>query len=220
MPVQDDARENEMRELFGLVQPNDHSRGGTDAILVLDDQEIPFELKSTSRGSVTTVRDFGMDHVEKWQGKHWLIGVYDRSGEILQYSLYGSPQAMASWIDGKRKYISTDYNIANVINKALGLSEMYEAIGQKELYTLADAQTLHKRQYSITEYREKMDLGLGYSPERMLSIFKDRAQYLVRRGATLNNPHIPASYFDGWEHLTENHAQRLRELVVEAINQE
>ncbi|MEQ9552230.1 MAG: hypothetical protein RIM23_21790 [Coleofasciculus sp. G3-WIS-01] len=63
-----------------------------------------------------------------------------------------------------------------------------------------------------------MDLFQGYSPERMLSILKDRCQYLIERGSTLNNPHIPASYFQGWKRITENHAQRLRELVAEALH--
>lgn len=64
-----------------------------------------------------------------------------------------------------------------------------------------------------------MDLPNAYSPERMLDVFKDRAQYLIRRGATLNNPHIPASYFKGWERITSNHAARLRVLVTRAISQ-
>jgi orotate phosphoribosyltransferase-like protein len=63
-----------------------------------------------------------------------------------------------------------------------------------------------------------MDLFQGYSSERMLSILKDRCRYLIERGSTLNNPHIPASYFRDWERITENHAQRLRELVAEALH--
>jgi hypothetical protein len=218
MAVQDDARENELRELFGLDIPKDHSRGGTDAVLALNGQEIQFELKSTSRGSVTTVRDFGMDHVQKWEDKHWLIGVYDSKGKELKYSLYGSPQAMSSWIQEKKEYISTDFNLANVIDRVLGLPEMYDVIGRKEIYSLEDAQALQKRQYRVTEYFEKMDKGAGYSPERMLTIFKERAQYLIKRGSTLNNPHIPASYFEGWEQIKKNHAERLRTLVKDTLN--
>jgi len=36
-------------------------------------------------------------------------------------------------------------------------------------------------------------------------------------GSTLNNPHIPASYFSGWEHIEDDHAARLRELVADAL---
>jgi hypothetical protein len=47
----------------------------------------------------------------------------------------------------------------------------------------------------------------------MLEIVKDRAQYLIERGSTLNNPHIPFSYFDGWTEITKNHAEQLRAMV-------
>ncbi|MEB3341199.1 hypothetical protein [Okeania sp.] len=64
-----------------------------------------------------------------------------------------------------------------------------------------------------------MDLEFGYSPERMLLILRDRCQYLIEKDSTLNNPHIPASYFKDWEQITTNHAQHLRELVTETIQE-
>lgn len=79
---QDDQREAEMIALFGLFKDAEEGRAGVDAFLDLDGQRIPFELKTTSNGSVTTVRDFGMDHIQKWQGKHWLIGFFVR-GEVF-----------------------------------------------------------------------------------------------------------------------------------------
>lgn len=105
MTVQDDARETELIDLFCLKRPDNHSRSGVDAILELDGSFYEFELKSTSRGSVTTVRDFGIDHIAKWKGKHWLIGVYDREGTNLKHCLYGSPMAMSGWIREKEQYI-------------------------------------------------------------------------------------------------------------------
>ena len=53
----------------------------------------------------------------------------------------------------------------------------------------------------------------------MLLILRDRCQYLIERGSTLNNPHIPASYFKGWERIITNHGQRLRELVTKTIQE-
>ena len=52
----------------------------------------------------------------------------------------------------------------------------------------------------------------------MLKILKQRCKYLIERGSTLNNPHIPASYFDGWERITKNHAKRLNELVFQSLS--
>lgn len=66
MAIQDDAREEQQRELFGLIKNEDEGRSGVDAFMLLDDgTEIPFELKTTTSGSVTTVRDFGYDHILK-----------------------------------------------------------------------------------------------------------------------------------------------------------
>ena len=60
MSVQDDSREKELIRLFQLKKPANPSRSGTDAILTLDQLNIPFELKSSTKSSVTTVRDFGI----------------------------------------------------------------------------------------------------------------------------------------------------------------
>ena len=40
-----------------------------------------------------------------------------------------------------------------------------------------------------------MDNATGYTPLKMLEILKLRAIYLNQRGSTLNNPHIPSSFF-------------------------
>lgn len=217
MTVQDDRRENELIVLFQLQKPPNATRSGTDAILNLKGRSIPFELKSTTSSSVTTVRDFGLEHIRKWQGKHWLFGFYNKEGTELKYCLYASPQAMAQWISEKEAYILSDYKLAQLVPELLTVDVLYEILGQKNLYTLKDARSLQKKQYATQQYRDKMDLAQGYSPERMLSILKDRCRYLIERGSTLNNPHILASYFQGWEQIINNHAQRLRELVTEAL---
>lgn len=217
MTVQDDRRENELITLFQLQRPPNATRGGIDAILDLKGLIIPFELKSTTSSSVTTVRDFGLDHIKKWQGKHWLFGFYNRQGTELKYCLYASPQVMAQWISEKEAYILSDYKLAQLAPQLLTMDILYEIFGQKEVYTSEDARSLQKKQYTTQQYREKMDLTQGYSPERMLSILKDRCRYLIERGSTLNNPHILASYFQGWEQIIDNHAQRLRTLVSEAL---
>ncbi|MCT7978021.1 hypothetical protein [Laspinema olomoucense] len=217
MTVQDDIREYELIELFQLEKPANPTRSGTDAILLLKGSQIPFELKSSTKSSVTTVRDFGVAHIRKWHGKHWLFGFYSAGGKVLNSCLYGSPQAMAPWIAEKEAYIQSDYQLAQLSPERLTMSVLYEIVGKKDVYTLKDANKLHKRQYSMEEYLSKMDLKPGYSPERMLAILQDRCQYLIERGSTLNNPHIPASYFKGWERIANNHAQRLRELVAEAL---
>lgn len=217
MAVQDDRRENELRELFELTRDEDEGRSGVDAYLRIGDIPIPFELKSTTSSGVTTVRDFGLDHVVKWTGKHWLIGFYDRAGVELEYTLYGSPRRMSAWINEKREYISTDIMLADLAPEHLDLDDMRRVCGDKQVYTLQDARRIQKHQYKAAEYRAKMDVADGYSPDRMLEIVRDRARYLILRGSTLNNPHIPASYFRGWPRITKDHAATLRRMVLEAL---
>ena len=219
MVVQDDARESELIHLFGLERPTDSGRSGTDAVLALEGRLIPFELKSTTRGSVTTVRDFSPEHVERWRGKHWLIGFYDSTGTNLQFCIYGSPAMMQAWISSREEYVKLDFELSRMVPDLIDYPIMHSLLGRKPIYDIEDARRVQKRQRTIAEYRDLQDLPNGYSPERMLEIIRERCSYILRRGSTLNNPHIPQSYFAGWEHITENHAMRLRELVSQALSE-
>lgn len=55
MTVQDDQRERELTLLFNLTFDYERERAGTDAHLEIDGQTIPFELKSSTTGSVSTL---------------------------------------------------------------------------------------------------------------------------------------------------------------------
>ena len=214
---QDDEREQAMRMLFDLYKDESEGRSGVDAYLDLDGMTIPFELKTTSRGSVTTVRDFGPDHIEKWRDRHWLIGFFMQGRE---YYKYGSPAMMAPWIAEKGKYIEPDFSLAQLAPPKLNLQDMYNILGEKERYTYEDARYIQKRQYSKATYLARQDLDAGYSPQRMLEIVRDRTAYLIKRGSTLNNPHIPLSYFKNWAEITENHALILRQMVKAYLENE
>ena len=208
---QDDDRENDAIRLFNLIKDDDEGRYGVDAYLPREANKIPFELKSTSKGSVTTVRDFGPDHVEKWRGKHWLIAFYLHNQSV--YYHYGSPAAMEPWIEEKWEYIRPDFMLAEITPELITTEQMIELLGEKDTYSLSDAKKIQKKQLSVSEYHSLMDRDDGYTPDRMLEILQARAGYLMKRGSTLNNPHIPQSYFEGWEKIEKNHASRLRELV-------
>ena len=214
MTVQDDKREEELRNLFQLEKPKNHSRGGVDSILKTKNEIIEFELKSTTKGSVTTVRDFGLEHIRKWEKKHWIIGVYsDR--ETLEYCLHATPSAMQPWIQEKKDYIAPDFTIGQIAANKLEIPDLYRVLGKKNLYSLEDAKKLHKKQYSKAQYIQLMDLNTGYSPQQMLKILRDRALYISSRGSTLNNPHVPASYFNGWTRIVRDHAAILRKRLVQ-----
>lgn len=95
--------------------------------------------------------------------------------------------------------------------------EISLALPGKEIYTLQDAKRILKQQkleageHMTAEIREVlkasglpeprrmgtpvykalMDRPKGFSPERMLVLLHERARYLLDRGATRNNPHLP-----------------------------
>lgn len=212
--AQDDARENRLIDLFNLSRPADRARHGTDAVLKVKGITYEFELKSATiaKGGISTVRDLGPDHIKKWKGKHWIMAFF--SSGSLQYCQYGSPDDMEPWITDKWTYIKADFEMAKHVPSHITLATMFEIMGEKQLYTKTDARKLHKNQLSAVEYEEKMDAPSGYSPERMLEIFKDRARYVIERGATLNNPHIPAGFFKAWPIIKEDHASQLRAHVA------
>lgn len=229
MAAQDDAREFEMRTLFNLTRPEEYGRADIDAVLELKGRAIPkelrdevvyFELKSATGGrpSISTVRDFGLHYLDKWRKLHWLFGVYE-SGK-LQYCLYGSPQAMKPWFDQMAAYIAPDVALAEHAPDFIQDSTLSAILGSQDKFTREDARQLMKNQYRAADYVAASDLPGGeYSRAAMLAMLRERCGYVIRRGSTLNNPHIPPSYFSDWERITEDHAARLRELVVEAVSQ-
>ena len=217
MTVQDDARENQLIKLFQLEQPPNRRRNDTDALLNYKGKTFYFELKSTTKNSVTTVRDFGIEHIKKWQNKHWIIGFYDQETN-LKYCHYASPKEMSKWIKEKEQYIAGDFKLAQLVPNLINLQVMYNIVGEKQYYTIQDAKKIQKRQYTLEEYHQLMDRENGYSPQRMLQIIRDRCEYIMRRGSTLNNPHIPASYFNGWEKIIDNRASKLRQYLDQYLD--
>ena len=213
MRVQDERRELAQIELFELSKPEGEGRSGIDAILLLDGVEIPFELKTMTDKSVTTARDFGNNHIEKWRGKHYLISKFSKSGAAIEYTVYGGPIALEPWLKKKEDYIKPDYILSAIVPKKLTLKEMFQIVGEKELYTFDDAKNIQKQQYKKEEYVKMMDLSDGYSQQRMLQIIQDRCRYILERGSTLNNPHISLKVIENWPKITDNHGEKLRELV-------
>ena len=222
-----------MRGLFNLTKPEEFGRGDIDAVLELEGGSVPpdlrgrrisFELKSSTGGTpnISTVRDFGLHYLEKWRTLHWLFGVYGPvGGEMkLRYCLYGSPAKMKPWFDEKAAYIAPDVALAAILPGLLDQNNLTDAMGPAEDFSYGDAKRLVKNQYSRAEYRELSDLpSERYSRGVMLAMLKERCRYLIERGSTLNNPHISSRYFADWERIERNHAARLRELVVEALQE-
>lgn len=218
MPAQDDARERQMIDRFNLMVPEDRGRSDIDAYLSIAglDSPLPFELKSTTKTSVSTVRDFGPEHISKWRHLHWLFAFYDSDGTRMVRSYYASPADMRRWIAEKEAYVRPDMLLAERALRTLDESIVSDVFGDAETFSIQQAQSIMKRQWSVKEYRLRADLdGDRFSRDAMLDVLRERLGYVIRRGATLNNPHIPGSYFEeaGLLPITEDHAATLRRLV-------
>ncbi|MFI9466304.1 hypothetical protein ACIHBQ_02325 [Streptomyces sp. NPDC052492] len=215
MAVQDDARERQMRDRFNLRVTDDRTRDGIDAFLSIDGRIVNFELKSTTSGSVSTVRDFGPKHIEKWRDLHWIIAVYDRAGTSIVKCHYASPIDMAPWIEKKRNYVLPDVVLGQDIASKVEASTVIKIFGGRTgPYTKEDAKWIMKNQWGADEYKAAMDVPGGYSLERMTEMMGLRCSYVMTRGSTLNNPHIEKSYVDQLPLLDEEEpAISLREHV-------
>ena len=227
---QDDVRESQMTDLFNLTQAEDRKRHEVDAYLEIDGLKLPFELKSTTKTSVSTVRDFGPDHIEKWRdGLHWIFAFYTKGR--LQYCYYASPLDMESWISDHERYVAPDFYLAETVPSFVTSAMVIELLGGKEVYSLLDARRLMKNQWTAKEYASNRDISHdpefaettasgkpkknpgGYSLEKMTEILQLRCGYVIQRGSTLNNPKISGSYFADFEKITTDHAATLRRLV-------
>ncbi|MCL3863005.1 hypothetical protein [Actinotalea sp. K2] len=216
MPVQDDAREQQMIDKFNLVVAAGRGRSDVDAVLELEELEepLPFELKSTTSKSVSTVRDFGPQHIAKWRDMHWLFAFYDKAGSRLLSCRYASPADMAPWIAEKERYVLPDLILAQRAPQLVTDEVLVQVLGDRARYEIAEARSIMKNQWSAAQYVDNADLdSSGYSKARMVELLRERCGYVIRRGATLNNPHIPGPYLDGLPVIEKDHAARLRVLV-------
>ena len=203
--------------LFNLSVPEDRQRADIDARLELDElqEPLPFELKSTTGKSVSTVRDFGPEHIAKWRDLHWIFAFYG-SGDDRKplYCSYASPADMAMWVAEKERYVRPDLVLAQRAPQRVTEDDVVQVLGDRPEYTKKDARSIMKNQWSAYQYRDNSDLpNGGYSRARMVLLLQERCGYVIRRGATLNNPHIPGRYLAGLERIERDHAATLRRLV-------
>ena len=206
MPVQDDAREQELVREFNLHWDPDHQRSGVDATLDVEVRRKTFridvEVKSTTNKGVSTARDVGIDHIKRWRRMIFVIGTYDKRGHrlALQHSLCLTPLDLEPWIAGIEAYIAPDYQIAQRASARLDLPDLFVICEEQPTYSIEDAKKLHKRQWTAQQYKDAADLRVSGKPRisqrKMLEILRLRSAYIAERGATLNNPHIPLTYLE------------------------
>ena len=228
MTVQDNERERELVRLFNLKWDAAHQRSGVDAFLDVrrgtETFRFEVEVKSTTGDTVSTARDVGMEHIQKWRRKIFVIGFYSRDAgrPELKTCLCLTPLDMEPWIASIEGKILPDFQIAKLASRKLILDDMYAVCGAKPHYAVADAKRLHKQQWSVRQYADAQDLVVrgkkAISRNRMLEIFRLRAEYISERGATLNNPHITkthlARYFETNREIVSDWANSLSSIAT------
>jgi hypothetical protein len=206
MPVQDDERERELVRMFNLDWDPAHQRAGVDAVLDVDVDGQPYrfevEVKSSTGSTVSTARDVGMEHIQKWRRKLFVIGFYSRDARRpeLQRCMCLTPIDMEPWIASIEAKILIDFKLALLASRRLVLADLFDVCGEQETYSLEDAKRLHKQQWTADEYAAALDVELGaerrISQTKMLEILQLRSKYIAERGATLNNPHVTKAHLD------------------------
>jgi hypothetical protein len=232
MPVQDDERERELVRVFNLDWDSAHQRGGVDAILDVEiegkNYQFEVEVKSTTGTTVSTARDVGMDHIQKWRRKIFVIGYYTKEARRpeLKSCLCLTPLDMEPWIASIEQKISTDFKIALRASCLLTEVDLFEVCGQRSSYSLKDAKKLHKKQWTNDQYDAALDIVENgqkkISKLKMLEILQLRAKYIAERGATLNNPHITKVHLDNFLGTTRemkdtSGASSIRSIVTDFI---
>lgn len=212
--AQDDRREQQMRDRLNLK--TDRVRAGIDAYLEYKGTRVNFELKSTTGKSVSTARDFGPNHFQKWKDIHWIFAVYNREEtQILKFH-YASPAGMAPWIEEQVKYAYPDLVLLeNLPDNAFSADAVLKIFdGNQGPYTRKDVSRIMKKQWTAEDYSSAADVGDLYSMEAVISMLHKRCRYLIERGSTRNNPHIPADFVAGLPLLDNDEtAKSLRDHV-------
>lgn len=232
MPVQDDERERELVRMFNLQWDPAHQRAGVDALLEVRVGNhtclLEVEVKSSTGSTVSTARDVGMDHINKWRQKFFVIGFYSKEARRpeLQRCLCLTPVDMEPWIASIEEKILIDFKLALLSSRRLEIPDLFEICGNKKFYSLTDAKRLHKRQWTNEQYEDALDVKNGgkrlISQDKMLLILRLRSQYIAERGSTLNNPHITKTHlenFIGTDRIVQgpNWASGVRQVAIDFI---
>jgi hypothetical protein len=206
MPVQDDERERELVRMFNLEWDPAHQRAGVDALLVIEVEGLSYrfevEVKSSTGATVSTARDVGMEHIQKWRRKFFVIGFYSKEARRpeLQRCLCLTPVDMEPWIASIEAKVLIDFKLSRLASRRLVLDDLFEVCGEQTTYSVEDAKRLHKQQWTADQYSDAQDTTVGgerrISRAKMLEILQLRSKYISERGATLNNPHVPKAHLD------------------------
>jgi hypothetical protein len=111
---------------------------------------------------------------------------------------------MRPWFDQMTAYVLPDVRLAEFVPETIDDATLTHILGESEDFGYEDARRLMKNQFRTRqEYRDASDLpDERYSRTAMVEMLRTRCRYVIELGSTLNNPHVPASYFTDWDEST------------------
>jgi hypothetical protein len=215
--IQDDKREKEIIKILGLKQNLDRKRHDIDAFLKFGKNNINFELKSSTVGSISSASPLTLDHIKKWRTYHWIFGIYDKNTEKLQHCVYASPKMMKPWLDSLESDINRGIHISYKLVTKIDKKMMHLIFGKKKVYSFDEAKKVYKKLYSPEMYKKLQDRPNGYSEKRMLFMFREHNLSYLIRGSWLNNPKIPKEYYKNFPKITKKWKTELKNILKEHI---
>lgn len=133
--VQDDAREAALARLLELQRTD--RRIGPDAT---DEHGNPYELKTTTKGSLGTGRDVGRPYLERMKARYWVVARGEQTQYTFSYQdiVFLHPSDLGEWIAGIERRLSADLEVVDAAYEALAgtgaphaMLERLRAIGNR-----------------------------------------------------------------------------------------
>ncbi|WP_091448595.1 hypothetical protein [Geodermatophilus poikilotrophus] len=210
---QDDQRERAMVSRLNLEQRPGRGRQDEDAHLDVDYDGRPvrllFELKSAAvESDFGTGRDTGMSQLQRWSKMHFVFGWFRPRDNMPRRLWYGSPAMMREWNQQEQEYLVPDLELTMLLPDLADEKILGRVLGHKDVYTYDDISALVKDHWKTKKalglpnrYLENADVLRArrtadclYSPAIAMQAIRDRAQYLLARGSTVNNRKISKNY--------------------------
>jgi hypothetical protein len=124
---------------------------------------------------------------------------------------YGSPRMMREWLDDEVAYIEPDILLSKLIPPKVDDEAVSVLFGDKVVITYSEMSKVMKDRWNANAalgrpnlYRLNADINCGksskdhlYSRGAALKAVRDRAEYLLDRGTTVNNRKIAHRYVVG-----------------------
>ena len=168
--IQDDSREQKTAEMFNLDR--DGGRIGTDAT---DENKNLYELKTTTRRSVSTARDFGLNHIARWRQHYFIIQTWETVNKVLvpTKSYFLAPEHMEEWYAKIEKKLNHSIKLIETTKKLLEATGAMSDKNLAEVIRLLDRGKLLNDPHISLSYIRKHGIEIeNHCPKKLRELVK------------------------------------------------